>query len=259
MPPPKKRARRERLPPHDDQVTQSLLLSDHRTAWLVKYASINDDLVELKSCGETFKCSKKVLVRHSEYFETCLSGQFQEANKRLVDFGDDIEPRYLALYVGMAYSHSSIVPHAAPAPVQNPESLRPKTPLRDFVEVYKLCDRFLSPVMLSFVEKCIKTAIGDGHRALFRTPAEHEFQKLLMRDFANGFEVLDMGHKVQERLGEVMVEYFCEGVSYPAWIACMQEVLDKPKFVGAVSRGFAAKLWALQGGKLRRKELKAPV
>ncbi|KPM44804.1 hypothetical protein AK830_g1719 [Neonectria ditissima] len=253
MAPVKKKARSCRVPPSEDQVTQSLLLSDHRTAWLVN----DDQIVELRTRGETFKVSKSVLTKHSEYFEGCLTGKFQEANKGVVQFDDDVNSRYLALYIGLAYSHSSIVPHTPPPPSEAPEASAPKTPLRDFVEVYKLCDRFLSPVMASFIEQCIETAIGDGHRALFRTESDDGVQKALMRDFADAYEALQPGHVKQTELGVVMINYFCEGVSFRAWIACMEEVMDRPRFVGHVSRGFASKLGSL-GTKLRRKELKGP-
>ncbi|KAF7544006.1 hypothetical protein G7Z17_g10294 [Cylindrodendrum hubeiense] len=223
-----------------------------------KVKARDNQVVELKTRGETFKVSKSVLTKHSEYFEGCLTGQFQEASKGVVQFGDDVDPRYLALYIGLAYSHSTIVPHTPPPPAESPESSAPKTPLRDFVEVYKLCDRFLSPVMASFIEKCIKTAIGDGHRALFRTEADEVIQKALMRDFADAYEALEPGHAEQNDLGAIMVTYFCDGVSFQAWMSCMEEIMDRPRFVGHVSRGFASKLAVLQGARLKRKELKGP-
>ncbi|KAH7160080.1 hypothetical protein B0J13DRAFT_616863 [Dactylonectria estremocensis] len=254
MPPPKKKPRSSRVPPADDQLTESLLLSDHRTAWLVN----DKQVVELRVRGETFRISKSVITKHSEYFEASFNGKFQEATQGAVQFEDDVDPRYLALYIGLAYSHSSIVPHTPPPPAESPEATAPKTPLRDFVEVYKLCDRFISPIMACFIEKCIKTAIGDGHRALFRTDADLVIQKALMRDFADAYEALEPGHTEQSDLGDLMITYFCEGVNFHAWISSMEEVMDRPRFVGHVSRGFAFKLASLQGTKLRRKELKGP-
>ncbi|KAM5354376.1 hypothetical protein ACJ41O_001025 [Fusarium nematophilum] len=218
-------------------------------------------MVELKAKGDIFHVAKHVLTKNSEYFEGCLNGQFTEAKKRTVEFGDDddVEPRYLALYIGLAYSHSSIVPHAPPQPAKNPEASKPRTPMRDFVEVYKLCDRFISPAMGSFIERCIDVAIGDGHRALYRTEGDNGMQKVLMRDFADGYEALVMTHPGQKGVGDRMVSYFCEGVSYLAWVTGMEEVMDRPRFVAHVSRCFATKLKELQDGrKLKRKELAGP-
>lgn len=217
-----------------------------------------DDLFELRAKGESFKVPSKVLTRDSEYFETCLNGQFREAKDRVVDFGDEIDPRYLALYIGLAYSHSTIVPHAAPPPAESPEIQAGKTPLRDFVEVYKLCDRFLSPAMAKFVEQCIHMAIRDGHRALFRTESDDGIQQMLMRDFADAYEALSIDEGPQGKMAILMMEYFGEGVSYRAWSKGMETVTDRSRFVGAVSKQFASKLERLQGGKCKRKELKGP-
>lgn len=254
-------ARRVRvLPPLSlPSPARQLALCVCRSDWLTCGLCASDNqVVELKTRGETFKVSKSVLTRHSEYFEGCFTGQFLEANKGVVQFDDDVDPRYLALYIGLAYSHSSIVPHTPPPPAESPESSAPKAPLRDFIEVYKLCDRFLSPTMASFIEKCIKTAIGDGHRALFRTEADETIQKALMRDFADAYEALEPGHAEQSDLCNLMITYFCDGVSFEAWISCMEEIMDRPRFIGHVSRGFASKLAALQGARLKRKELKGP-
>jgi hypothetical protein len=220
----------------------------------------DEQLVELKVKGETFQVAKNVLTKNSDYFESCLNGRFAEAKKGGVEFNDeDIEPRYLALYIGLAYSHSSIVPHAHPRPAQSPEATPIKTPMRDYVEVYKLCDRFISPSMGEFIARCIDVAIGNGHRALYRTDTDQGTQKLFMRDFADGYEALNMQHSSQAELGGRMITYFCEGVSYKAWIETMEELRDRPNFIGHVSRGFATKLQELQAGrKLRRKEWAGP-
>ncbi|KAF7562053.1 hypothetical protein G7046_g2094 [Stylonectria norvegica] len=254
MAPPKKRAKPSRASPNDESTAPSLLLSDHRTAWLVKS---EDHSVELKAKGETFSVSKLVLTKNSEYFESCLNGQFQEAAKGVVQFDDDVDPRYLALYIGLAYSHSTIVPHTPPAPAANPEASAPKTRLRDYIEVYKLCDRFISTTMASFVSQCINTAIVDGHRALFRASSDDGIQKVHMRDFADGYEALEQGHEGQKDIALKLIAYFCEGIHYRAWINFMVEVADCPCFVAHVSRGFAMKLAELtQLRKLKRKELK---
>ncbi|KAF4949979.1 hypothetical protein FGADI_8517 [Fusarium gaditjirri] len=258
MAPPRKKPR-TRVGPKDDPADEQSagILTDFRTSWLLK----NDEqLVEVKVKGETFQVAKNVLTKNSEYFESCLNGRFAEAKKGGVEFNDeDIEPRYLALYIGVAYSHSSIVPHAHPRPAQNPEATPIRTSMRDYVEVYKLCDRFISPIMGEYIARCIDVAIGNGHRALYRTEADQGTQKLLMRDFADGYEALNMQHSSQVELGNRMITYFCEGVSYKAWIETTEELRDRPKFICHVSRGFATKLQELQASrKLRRKEWAGP-
>ncbi|KAF4467435.1 hypothetical protein FALBO_5688 [Fusarium albosuccineum] len=259
MPPPRKKARTARNTPKDDpSQEQSSILTDSRTSWLLKS---DEQMVELKVKNETFQVAKSVLTKNSEYFEGCLNGRFSEAKKRTVDFGDDeeIDSRYLALYIGLAYSSSSIVPHTIPRPSKNPQASAPKTPMRDYVEVYKLCDRFISPAMGEFIESCIDVAIRDGHRALFRTAGDEGMQKVLMRDFADAYEALRATQTKQQDIGNRMVSYFCEGVSYNAWFTGMEELVDRPKFIAHVSRGFAGKLRDLQHGrKLKRKELAGP-
>ncbi|TFB02948.1 hypothetical protein CCMA1212_005412, partial [Trichoderma ghanense] len=208
--------------------------------------------------NETFKVHMSVIKQHSEYFDTCLNKPFAEADG-VVRF-DDIEPRYMAFYLGVAYSYSSILPHTPPAPSENPEAKALRTPLRDFIEVYKLCDRFLSLKMGDFMLKCIRTSIGDGHRALFRSAADKDQQKALMRDFADGYEALEQGHAVQNELSERIIEYFVEGVSYDAWDEYMEEVMNRPRFVAQVSKGFARKLAEALAArhKVKRKELGGP-
>ncbi|KAF9767683.1 hypothetical protein IL306_015107 [Fusarium sp. DS 682] len=256
MAPPRKKPRTRGGAKDDTPDEQSTsILTDFRTSWLLKS---DEQLVDLKVKGDTLQVAKHVLTKNSEYFEGCLNGRFAEAKKGVVEF-DDIEPRYLALYIGLAYSHSSIVPHSHPRPSQSPEATPIMTPMRDYVEVYKLCDRFISPTMGEFIVRCIDVAIGNGHRALYRTEADQGTQKLYMRDFADGYEALNMEHSGQAEMGDRMVTYFCEGVSYKAWIETMEELRDRPKFVGHVSRGFATKLQELQAGrKLRRKEWAGP-
>ncbi|KAF5674301.1 BTB POZ [Fusarium heterosporum] len=257
MAPPKKKTRRAARA--DEAEEQPSVLTDFRTSWLVKS---DEQMVELKVKGETYRVAKAVLTKNSEYFEGCLNGRFTEAKKGTIDFNDDddIDARYLALYIGLAYSHSSIVvPHAPPRPAQNPETAAAKTPMRDYVEVYKLCDRFISPAMGEYIARCINVAIGNGHRALYRTEADEGFQKLLMRDFADGYEALNMQHNPQVELGNSLITYFCEGVSYRVWIKTMDELKDRPKFVAHVSRGFANKLLEVEYTRKRlRKELVGP-
>lgn len=170
---------------------------------------------------------------------------------------EDVDPKYLALYIGLCYSYSSLVPHAPPPFSNTPEATAPEAPLRDYVEVYKLCDRFLSAKMADYMIQCIYKSIGDGHRALFRVTADDAIQKMLMRDFADGYEALD---ERQVELAGVMVRYFCEGVSYAAWREFGDEVRDRPRFVAHVARMFADKLAELQAARkaMKRKEMTGP-
>ncbi|KAF4344121.1 hypothetical protein FBEOM_1910 [Fusarium beomiforme] len=256
MAPPRKKPRTRGIAKDDTPDEQSTgILTDNRTSWLVKS---DEQLVELKVKGETFQVAKHVLTKNSDYFEGCLNGRFAEAKKGAVEF-DDIEPRYLALYIGLAYSHSSIAPHSLPRFAQNPEATPIVTPMRDYVEVYKLCDRFISPTMGEFIARCIDVAIGNGHRALYRTEADQGTQKLFMRDFADGYEALNMQDSNLVEMGDRMIAYFCEGVSYKAWVETMEDLHDRPKFLNHVSRSFATKLQELQSGrKLKRKEWAGP-
>ncbi|KAF5018690.1 hypothetical protein F66182_9304 [Fusarium sp. NRRL 66182] len=259
MAPPRKKPRTRSVPKDDSAAGEqsTSVLADYRTSWVLKS---DEQMVDLKIKGETFQVAKSVLTNNSEYFKGCLNGRFAEAKKGAVEFTDDeIEARYLALYIGLAYSHSSIVPHAPPRPASNPEASPAKTPIRDYIEVYKLCDRFISPAMGDFIERCIDVAIGNGHRALCRTEGDDGTQKALMRDFADGYEALNEEHPGQVGMGERMINYFCEGVSFSAWKENIRELAHRPKFVAQVSCGFANKLRDLQNGrKLRRKELAGP-
>ncbi|KAL7936432.1 hypothetical protein V8C35DRAFT_277855 [Trichoderma chlorosporum] len=251
MAPSRKRARAAQ----SDDRTASVLLADYRTAWLL---ASDEPSIEIVCKNETFRVHKSVLKQHSEYFQTCLSKPFTESDG-IIRF-DDIEPRYLAFYLGVAYSYSSIIPHTPPSPSKNPEAKAQRTPLRDYIEVYKLCDRFLSVQMGEFMHKCIKTSIGDGHRAMYRSPADKDQQKALMRDFADGYEALEHGHAMQKELSGWIIDYFVEGISYEAWDECMEEVMHKPKFVAQVSKGFARKLAEAMSArsKMKRKELCGP-
>lgn len=143
--------------------------------------------MEIVAKDATLEANKKVLAKHSEYFDTCCKETFVESNG--VVHLDDVDSKYLSFYIGLAYSYSSIVPPAAPTPAANPETSTPKQPMRDYVEVYKLCDRFLSGEM----------AISDGHRALYRAPVDDGLQRVLMRDFADGFEVLERDTESRRR------------------------------------------------------------
>ncbi|KEY69843.1 hypothetical protein S7711_08983 [Stachybotrys chartarum IBT 7711] len=249
MPPARKKAKTTNDRP-------SLLLSDYRTAWVV--SSSQENTVELRVADEVFKVHRCVLTQHSEYFEACLKQHFAEADG-IVRF-EDIEPKYLAFFIGVAYSYSSIVPHTPPVASEHPEARGAQTPLRDFVEVYKLCDRFICTSMAEFMTRCIHTGIGDNHRALFRSAFDKNQQKFLMRDFADAYEALNPDHKPQQVLRDLIVDYFCDGVNFSVWDECMTDVLDCPNFVAHVSRGFAKRLHVVQTAnrKMKRKERTGP-
>lgn len=199
-----------------------------------------------------------VLMNNSEYFERCLQPPWTEASKSSVVF-EDIEAKYLALFIGVAYSHSSIVPKQAPQSAQDPQVSAGSTLMRDFIEVYKLCDRFVCPRMAGYIIKCIQTAIMDGHRALFHTHHDVDLQRRTIRQFADAYEALEISHQTQEKLSHTLIEYFCEGVSYAAWKDSVDDVVEHPRFITSVSRGLAKKLAELQAGrKLKRKLLNAP-
>jgi len=152
-----------------------------------------------------------------------------------------------------------MVAMSAPASTPNPQTKADRTPLKDFVEVYKLCDRFVSPVLAEYISSCINTAIGDGHRALFRIPLDGTLQQGLIQDFADGYEALELAHPKQKMMGDTMIDYFCEGVSYAAWDTHMEKVADRPRFVGSVSRGFARRLQELKTARrLKRREMTGP-
>ena len=215
--------------------------------------------MELVAKGDILVVHRDVLTRNSEYFQQCLKGgPWSEARKGSIQF-DDIESKFLALFIGVAYTHSSFVPVNEPQWAQNPQACTKRTPLRDLIEVYKLCDRFICPAMGEYIVKCAKVAIGDGHRALFRSPHDESQQRAMMRDFADGYEGLDLGNREQKQLADLIVEYFCAGVNYISWNEFMEDIVDCPRFVSSVSRAFAKKLWDLsQARKLRRKELDGP-
>ncbi|PHH92062.1 hypothetical protein CDD83_9088 [Cordyceps sp. RAO-2017] len=140
MPSSRQRAKVPRPEDGEDKPV-SALPADFRTCWLLS-----------------------ILTLHSEYFEACLGdAAFVEAAEKVIRF-DDIEPKYLGYYLGLAASFSSIAPHAPPESAQP----GPETPLRDQVEVYKLYDRFLSAHIGDLMLAYIYASIGCGHRALLR-------------------------------------------------------------------------------------------
>ncbi|UNI19217.1 hypothetical protein JDV02_005417 [Purpureocillium takamizusanense] len=237
--------------------TPSVLLADYRTCWLVKSNAASIDIVVKQ---EVFVVHKSVLTKSSEYFDTCLNKPgFKEASNNKVVF-DDIDPKYMGFYIGLAASFATIVRHTPPKPLANPESQHPKNHMRDFVEVLKLCDRFLSREMGKFMTQCLKVAIGDAHRTLFRTGNDITLQKMTTQDFADAFEALILEHTAQRELGNLMIQYFCDGVNYKAWTQILDAMVNTPNFVAHVSKGFASKLADQDAhrSKIKRRELAGP-
>ena len=198
---------------------------------------------------------KRVLEKQSEYFATCMKTRYTESSG-IIQF-DDIEPHYLAYFIGVAYTNSSIIPVTPPVPACSPEASAPGNPLKLLVEVYKLCDRFICKEMSDYMVQYIKTSIGDNHRALFRSRADQGLQLGLTRDFAEGFEALERSHPVQDELACTMIRYFCEGACFKAWHKWVESNKGQlHRFLGAVSVHWAMKLDEKSKGK--RKELKGP-
>jgi hypothetical protein len=175
--------------------------------------SPKEDTVTLLAGEETFTVHKNVLARHSEYFETSFKPEHMQPDGTINL--DDVNPQYLAYYIGVSYSFSTILPHTPPVPAANPEAHTPSTSLRDFIGVHQLCDRFLArePVM-DFIAQCCRTAIGNNHRALFRAPHDDELHQRVMRDFADAFEVLQDVSPREEPLRFHIIQYFVEGVNF---------------------------------------------
>ena len=214
--------------------------------------------VDLIAKGETLSCHRKILTDNSEYFERCLRKPWEEAHRGAITF-DNVEPCYLALFVGVAYAHCSLVPVQPPTVADNPQCKKDRTPMRDLVEVWKLCDRFVAAKMGHFVQRCLGVAIADGHRAMFRAHTDENLHKALTRDFADGYEALEMNLPAQKALSEKMIEYFAGSINYDFWATSMADVQkDRPRFVTAVGRSFSTKLGELiKGRKHRRREMLA--
>ncbi|KAM3517541.1 hypothetical protein MY4038_010292 [Beauveria bassiana] len=217
-----------------------------------------DETVLIKVKDEEFSVHRAVLSQHSDYFRAAGKTCYDESGGEIAF--DNIDPKYFALFLGVAYSYSSIIPHTTPAPAANPEAQSQRTPMRDYVEVYKLCDRFICPTIAAYIIGCIHALIGDRHRALYRSSLDKAQQIWCTKDFADAFEALELNHVEQQRLGNLMIEYFCEGLYHRSWGATEKEMQKRPAFVLRVSCYFASKLALLaeQRTKLKRKELKMP-
>jgi hypothetical protein len=214
--------------------------------------------VEINAKGEILCANRCVLAKNSDYFATAFKTPYSEANGE-VQF-DDIEPKYMAYFIGVAYNHSSIAPVTPPGPSQNPELSSARTPLRDYIEVYKLCDRFVCPTMAQFMIRCICVCIGDNHCALFRSCSDEGLQRTVMTDFAQGYEALDLAHGSQSRLGALLIQYACQAVLASNW----ERWVDENKvtfgvFLAAVSVYWLKQLGECQSKKWKRKELRSPI
>ncbi|KAJ3495780.1 hypothetical protein NLG97_g3142 [Lecanicillium saksenae] len=251
MPPAKKKTKTS----HQADKTPSVLLSDFRTAWPLQ---TGEETAMIKVKDEEFSVHRAVLTQHSEYFRAAAKTTYEESSGEIMF--DNIDPKYFALFLGVAYSYSSIVPHGMPAPSANPEAQSQRTAMRDYVEVYKLCDRFICPSIAAYILRYIHTLVGDRHRALYRSPLDKAQQAWCTNDFADAFEALEQNHSQQKKLGVLMIEYFCEGVYPRSWDTSAEEMKTRPAFVLQVSRYFATKLGALMDSrsKLKRKELQMP-
>lgn len=197
---------------------------------------------------------KHVLTKSSEYFRSVFKKPFAES-KGAVIFSD-IEPRYLALFVGVAYQHSSLVPATPPTQAEAPQTRLKHVCIRDYIEVYKLCDRFICHEMGKYIDKCTDVAMRDSHRVMFRDQSEST-HKQMMRNFADGYEALELGHSEQARIADRLLTLFCGAIKFAAWVATLHEVMDRPRFVAEVSKRFATKLRELATArKFTRKEIK---
>lgn len=225
------------------------LTHEHRTG---------EETILVKVKDEEFSVHKAVLIQHSNYFKASTKTCYDESGGEIAF--DNIDPKYFALFLGVAYSYSSIVPHGTPTPAANPEAQSQRTPMRDYVEVYKLCDRFICPTIAPYILQYILALIGDRHRALYRSALDKVQQLWCTDDFADAFEALEQNHGEQKKLGDLMVEYFCEGVNFRSWEVSEAKMESRPAFVLRVSQYFASKLALLleQRTKLKRKELKIP-
>jgi hypothetical protein len=193
----------------------------------------------------------------SEYFKRCLKETWSEGQKGTVIF-EDVDPKYLALFIGLAYSHSSIVSLTPPTPQPNLQLGAERTPIKDLIEVHKLCDRFISPALASYLVGCIYTSIYDAHRTLIRYNPEPKDQRIIMREFADGYESLTDG-PIHKAIGTTLIKYFCEGIQFDSWDEYAEEIADRVVFVVRVSKEFARKLKTqVEGRKLKRRELPAP-
>jgi hypothetical protein len=203
---------------------------------------------------EPLMVHKHVLTKSSEYFRSVFKKPFTESKGAVVF--TDIEPKYLALFVGVAYQHSSLVPATPPTQAEAPQTRLNHVCIRDYIEVYKLCDRFICHDMAKYIDQCTDVAMRDGHRAMFRDQSDTT-HKQMMRNFADGYEALELGHSEQARIADRLLTLFCGAIKYSAWSGTLHEMTDRPRFVAEVSKRFATKLGELSSTrKFTRKEIR---
>lgn len=207
--------------------------------------------------GATFVLDRRVAGQSSAYFATALNGRFTESKDGIIRF-DDIDPFYFNLFVGSLYSFSSGLPIVAPRPSNTPSS-GPRKPMREYVELYKLCDRFLCDKMADFMYDCLCTSISERHRVLFKLQENHTEQCALAKDFADAYEALDLGHPTQQRLGDCMIKYFTSGMSLSKWTDVSLSLQHHAGFLRQVSCFMATTLDFIYTRRSRRARKELPI
>lgn len=207
--------------------------------------------------GGTLAVNKGVLVANSEYFTGALKPNFVES-KGEVEL-PDIHAHYLGLYVGIAHSFMNMCQPAEPKPQLKPEAHNPISSLQEWIEVLNLCDYFISEKMAQYVTSCISVALFDGHRALYRSHLDDSQQLYWMCCFADGYESLHPDKPSHTRIRKQLIECFTRGIAYDMWMKHMEQILDRPGFIGAVANAFAERLHTWQNKKLvKRREMNEP-
>lgn len=214
-------------------------------------------MVNIFAKGQKLVAHRAILTKNSGYFASCFKECWEESRQGLVTF-DDIEHRYMAQFLSVAYSLSSPIPNEPKKSAPGPD-LPNGVSLRDLIEVHKLCDRFICPKMTSYVNAHISTVIAGGHRGLMIFKDNIPYQKQLIQSFSDAYEALDLDIPAQNEIGDALAHHFCEGISYTLFQDAFEDFKDKPNFLWRVSQEFANKLEYLQTTKkFRRKELAAP-
>ncbi|KAF4122366.1 hypothetical protein GMORB2_7358 [Geosmithia morbida] len=126
----------------------------------------------------------------------------------------------------------SMPPHYTLSKEDNPS-------LRELVEVWALCDRFICAQLGDYMATCIKTAVNDCHCLLLNFPNGTGNQKNVTCRFADGYDALGLAHQIQERFEKLFVEYFCGSMSYNTYVDLAADIKDRQSFILSVSRGFA--------------------
>ena len=205
---------------------------------------------------QTFTIDRTVAEQSSAYFATALNGRFAESKDGIIRL-DDVEPEYFALFVRSLYSLGSGLPIVAPRPSDN-LSRGPRKPMREYVEMYKLCDRFMCKNMGDFIYNCLCTSITERHRMLFRWSELQTIQVELAQDFADAYEALEAGHSTQNTLRERLMEYFCGGMALSHWPETSCSLQDYPEFIRQVSCFTANALNFIYTNRSRRRRKELP-